>query len=50
MTEPTVRQLLYEPSLEGAYKSIAESAYICYATDPENAKLTPKEFIDKILW
>jgi len=49
IVEPTVRQLLYEPSLEGAYKSIAESAYICYATDPENAKLTPKEFIDKIL-
>ena len=49
IVEPTVRQLSYEPSLEGAYKSIAESAYICYATDPENAKLTPKEFIDKIL-
>lgn len=49
LIEPSVRQLIYEPTLEGAYKAIAESAYICYATDPEVAKLTPKEFIDKIL-
>lgn len=47
--EPTVRPLIYEPSLDGAYKAIAESAYICYATDPEKAKLKPKEFIDKVL-
>lgn len=49
IVKPSVRQVLYEPSIEGMYKAIAESAYICYATDPETAKLTPKEFIDKIL-
>lgn len=49
LIKPSVQQLMYEPTIDGMYKAMAESAYICYATDPDSAKLSPKEFIDKII-
>lgn len=44
---PSVKQLVYEPTIEDMFKAMAESAYVCYATDPDKAKLSPKEFIEK---
>ena len=49
LIEPSVRILDYEHTIDGMLKSIAESAYICYQTDPDTAKLSPEEFVDKLV-
>ncbi len=49
IVKPTVTTLQQEPGIDGMYKIIAESAYICYQTDPEKAKFSPKEFIEKTI-
>lgn len=49
LISPSVKEVFYEPTIDGMYKAIAESAYICYQTDPETAKLSPKEFTEKLI-
>ena len=49
LIKPSVTTITYETSIDGMYKSIAESSYICYATDPNKAKLTPEEFVNKVI-
>lgn len=49
LIQPSVRTLTQEPGLEGIYKACAEAAYICYQTDPDAAKLTPEEFLRKVI-
>lgn len=47
--EPEVKMIKQDEGLDGIYKAIAEAAYICYQTHPDKAKLTPKEFVEKVL-
>lgn len=49
LIKPSVKPVIYEPTIDGMYKSIAESSYICYATNPEKAKLESKEFVNKVV-
>lgn len=49
LIQPSVRTITQEPGLEGIYKACAEAAYICYQTNPDVAKLTPEEFLRKVI-
>lgn len=49
LIQPSVRTITQEPGLEGIYKACAEAAYICYQTDPNAARLTPEEFLRKVI-
>lgn len=44
-----VRECVQEKGLDGIYKEIRDAAYVCYQSDTENAKKTPKEFVYDVL-
>lgn len=49
LIEPTVRVIQQEPGELGMYKAAAEAAYISYQTNPETARLSPRDFIHKVI-
>lgn len=49
LIQPSVKTITQEPGLEGIYKACADAAYICYQTDPDAARLTPEEFLRKVI-
>lgn len=49
LIKPSVKQIFQEPGIDGMYNAIARAAYICYQTDPNKARYTPKEFVNKTL-
>lgn len=49
LIENKVWEYNQEPGIEGLYKAVRDAAAICYQTDVEKMKKTPKEFIDDVL-
>lgn len=45
----SVSKYLQAPGISGVFKSIRESAAICYQTDVEKSKLTSEEFCENVL-
>lgn len=45
----SVTEYIQEPGIEGVYKSVVSAARICYQTDKDKMKLSPKEFVEQVL-
>ena len=44
-----VTEYIQEPGIDGVYSAIQRAAHICYQTDTSKSKLSPKEFVDKVI-
>lgn len=49
LVDNKVEEYIQEPGIEGAYKSVVSAARICYQTDKDKMKLSPKEFVEQVL-
>ena len=49
LVDNKVEEYIQEPGIEGVYNAIASAARICYQTDKEKMKLSPKEFVEQVL-
>ena len=44
-----VFEYIQEPGIDGVYKSIRDNAAVCYQTDVDKMKLSPKEFTENVI-
>lgn len=44
-----VREIVQGPGIEGIYRMIRDCAAVCYQTDVEKMRLSPKEFVEQVL-
>jgi len=44
-----VEEYIQQPGIDGLYKAIADAARICYQTDENKMKKSPKEFVEQVL-
>lgn len=49
LVDNKVEEYIQEPGIEGAYKSVVSAARICYQSDVDKMKLSPKEFVEQVL-
>lgn len=49
LVDNKVEEYIQKPGIEGVYEAIASAARICYQTDENKMKLSPKEFVDNVL-
>lgn len=49
LVDNKVEEYIQEPGIEGIYSAIASAARICYQSDVEKMKLSPKEFVEQVL-
>lgn len=49
LVDNKVEEYIQEPGIEGVYSAIASAARICYQTDEDKMKLSPKEFVEQVL-
>lgn len=47
--ENSVEEYIQEPGIDGIYRAVRDAAAICYQTDVEKMKLSPKEFVENVL-
>lgn len=47
--ENYVEEYVQEPGIDGMYKAVRDAAAVCYQTDTEKMKLSPKEFVEQVL-
>lgn len=49
LVDNKVEEYIQKPGIDGVYEAIASAARICYQTDVEKMKLSPKEFVEQVL-
>lgn len=49
LVDNKVEEYIQEPGIEGVYKAIVSAARICYQTDKDKMKLSPKDFVEHVL-
>jgi hypothetical protein len=49
LVDNKVEEYIQKPGIEGVYEAIASAARICYQTDEEKMKLSPREFVNSVL-
>lgn len=49
LINPEVYEYYQDPTIDSMYKAIRDAAATCYQTDVEKMKLSPKDFIEKVL-
>ena len=49
LVDNKVEEYIQESGIEGVYSAIASAARICYQTDKDKMKLSPREFVDNVL-
>ena len=49
LIKPSAKPVFQATGIDGMFEMIAKAAYVCYQTDPNKAKYSPKEFVEKTL-
>lgn len=49
LVDNKVEEYIQKPGIDGVYSAIASAARICYQSDVEKMKLSPKEFVEQVL-
>jgi len=49
LVDNKVEEYIQKPGIDGVYEAIASAARICYQTDENKMKLSPKEFVEQVL-
>lgn len=49
LVDNKVEEYFQKPGIDGLFEAIASAARICYQTDVEKMKLSPKEFVEQVL-
>ena len=49
LVDNRVEEYIQEPGIDGIYIAIASAARICYQSDADKMKLSPKEFVEQVL-
>jgi len=44
-----VEEYFQKPGIDGIYEAIRDAAVVCYQTDTEKMKLSPREFVEQVL-
>lgn len=49
LVKNSIQRYVQKPGIEGMYEMIRDNAAVCYQTDVEKMKLTPKDFVHQVL-
>lgn len=49
LVDNKVEEYIQKPGIDGVYEAIASAARICYQSDVDKMKLSPKEFVEQVL-
>lgn len=49
LVDNKVEEYIQKPGIDGMYEAIRDAATICYQTDKDKMKLSPKEFVEQVL-
>ena len=49
LVKNSVQQYVQKPGIDGMYEMIRDNAAVCYQTDIEKMKLSPKDFVHQVL-
>jgi hypothetical protein len=49
LVKNSVQRYIQKPGIDGMYEMIRDNAAVCYQTDVEKMKLSPKDFVHQVL-